>query len=472
MRKLKTLASILLVFAFIFVTACSGSGTNDKKDTGSESTKETPKEETPKEETPKEEPKKEEPKYDLGGREIRILMDDAEQRGLGGPTAGTKIGDERLAQQKLVEEKYNVKIVYEPHGYGEVSEKLVKAGLSGEPVADVVAMDKYFAIPLIKQGLLRSVDDLFDFNDPKWPKGIKSWGEWDGKQYGFADYINQGNGIYYNKTLFKREGLPDPHELVKEDKWNWDSFLDIAKKATKDTDGDGNIDQWGFANHAPIVSRLFMYSNDGKLIDKRDGKWVFTGDEPNAMEAMRFLYDLVNTYKVMMPNKKGDFGDWYDQQDVFHAGKAAMITGELWEAGGREKMTDEFGFVYFPKGPKATQYENSLENFTEYFIPANVKQPEVVAKIWEELVLWDKTRDIRKEFNERHLQDPESVESALNVADWADPAPFAGVGNPGIGGGYLTPAVYGFVRNGGTPESEFEKIKQPIQKILDDILNK
>ncbi|UVI33487.1 extracellular solute-binding protein [Paenibacillus spongiae] len=36
----------------------------------------------------------------------------------------------------------------------------------------------------------------------------------------------------------KKEGLPDPQELHEKGEWNWDTFLDIAKKATKDTNGD------------------------------------------------------------------------------------------------------------------------------------------------------------------------------------------------------------------------------------------
>lgn len=463
MRKLKTFASIMLVFAFIFITACSGSGTKEE-------TKEPAKEEQKQEETKPEEQKPaepEEPKIDLGGREIRILMDDAEQRGLGGPVAGTKYGDMRLEKQKEVEQKYNVKIVYEPVGYGQVSEKLVNAGLSGDSVADIVAFDKYFAIPLINKGLLRPVDDLFDFNDPKWPKGIKTFGEWNGKMYGFLDTVNAGAGIYYNRTLFKREGLPDPHELVKQDKWNWETFLDIAKKATKDTDGDGNIDQWGFANHAPFLSRLFTYSNDGSFIAQKDGKWVFSADEPNAVEAFRFINDLFNTHKVAMPNKNSSFQDWTDSQTAFHTGKAAMVTGETWEARGRKEMTDEFGFVYFPKGPKAKDYASWLVNYTEYFIPANVKQPEVVAKIWEELTLWDELKNIKKEYNEASLPNPDDVEAAVNAGDFAFPVPWTGTNVEGK----ISEATWGFLNHGGTPESELEKIKQPIQADLDKILN-
>ena len=33
------------------------------------------------------------------------------------------------------------------------------------------------------------------------------------------------NLIFYNADHFRREGLPTPHELWKQDKWTWDEFL-------------------------------------------------------------------------------------------------------------------------------------------------------------------------------------------------------------------------------------------------------
>src|SRR3989442_1626458 len=44
--------------------------------------------------------------------------------------------------------------------------------------------------------------------------------------------------VVYNKDLFDRAGIPYPR-----DDWTWDDFLRIAKRLTRDTDGDGTIDQ-------------------------------------------------------------------------------------------------------------------------------------------------------------------------------------------------------------------------------------
>src|SRR5260370_18341401 len=46
--------------------------------------------------------------------------------------------------------------------------------------------------------------------------------------------------LAYNKTLFDRAGIPYPT-----DDWTWDDFLRVARALTRDTRGDGAIDQWG-----------------------------------------------------------------------------------------------------------------------------------------------------------------------------------------------------------------------------------
>lgn len=47
--------------------------------------------------------------------------------------------------------------------------------------------------------------------------------------------------LFYNKGMFDKAGIAYPTE-----NWTWADFTDAAKKLTKDIDGDGKTDQWGF----------------------------------------------------------------------------------------------------------------------------------------------------------------------------------------------------------------------------------
>jgi len=42
---------------------------------------------------------------------------------------------------------------------------------------------------------------------------IRQIGRYKGKQYGFTNYCWTVTGIFYNKVLFDRLGLPDPYML-------------------------------------------------------------------------------------------------------------------------------------------------------------------------------------------------------------------------------------------------------------------
>ncbi|MFD0714252.1 ABC transporter substrate-binding protein [Paenibacillus sp. GCM10027626] len=459
MRNLKALTVMLLLCSFMFVAACSQSGETKEPDPPKTSEQSETNPETEPQEPVAEEP----PVINMNGQPIKILTWGK------GPTDETQEGALQLERQNEVEKKYNTKIEWVTVPWGKSIEMVTAAGLSGEPVADIVLLDLYHAMPLIKEGLLRPIDEYFDFDDPKWPKIMKRVGNINGKMYGFKNSISEGAGIYYNKALFKREGLPDPHQLEKEGKWNWDTFLDIMKRATKDTDGDGAADQWGFTNHAPFLARHLIYANGGSIIEQRDGKWVFTSGEPKAMTALRFLGDMFNTHKVIAPNKNASMDDWNDSVSLFESGKAAMITGETWEGSNRQAMSDEFGFVAFPKGPDATDsdYKTAIENFTMYYMPSNSKQPKEAAIIWQDLILWDRVELARRSYGEEQLlADPEDVDAILEVSDHVQPLFF-----PGVPKVQWEEAIWSTANKGEEPESAMERILESAQASLDEALN-
>ena len=49
--------------------------------------------------------------------------------------------------------------------------------------------------------------------------------------------------MFYRTDLFEKAGLKPPTTV--------EEFVRVAKSLTADTNGDGKIDQWGFADPAP-----------------------------------------------------------------------------------------------------------------------------------------------------------------------------------------------------------------------------
>ena len=108
-----------------------------------------------------------------------------------------------------------------------------------------------------KQSWVQPLDDLIDMNSEELGKNVmENMFSYNGKIYlaagikSISPYV-----LYYNKTLFENEGLPDPIKYYNEGNWNWETFMKVCARFTGDTDGDGVIDRWGICG---LVSRQLL----------------------------------------------------------------------------------------------------------------------------------------------------------------------------------------------------------------------
>lgn len=87
----------------------------------------------------------------------------------------------------------------------------------------------------------------------------------------------------------------------------WDAFLDVSKAMTKDTDGNGKIDRWGFSmvgtNNGSGTSRFMNIARNFGCEDATyaDGMWMTTLDTPAFKEALKFFTDLHTVHQVVPP---------------------------------------------------------------------------------------------------------------------------------------------------------------------------
>jgi len=145
-------------------------------------------------------------------------------------------------------------------------------------------------------GMYIDLDDYIagseGINPEDFEPGIWSTAVWNGGTW-VIPYAWSDLGITYNVDMFDAAGLDYP-----EAGWSWDDFLTVAKALTVDTDGDGAIDQWGFAmSNWPYTGLFpFIMSNGGEILSA-DKTEVLT-DSPEGMEAIEFYLGLVHTEKV------------------------------------------------------------------------------------------------------------------------------------------------------------------------------
>ncbi|GAA1542685.1 multiple sugar transport system substrate-binding protein [Microbacterium ginsengiterrae] len=104
--------------------------------------------------------------------------------------------------------------------------------------------------------------------------------------------------MYYNTKLFEEAGITEPPAT-------WDEFVEDAKALTKDVDGDGTIDQWGFglagARVANNVHQAFIRGaqHGGELYDE-DGNPDFANDA--IVAGVQDWVDLMAVHEVVDPS--------------------------------------------------------------------------------------------------------------------------------------------------------------------------
>jgi multiple sugar transport system substrate-binding protein len=202
----------------------------------------------------------------------------------------------------------------------------------------------------------------------------------DGKSdlYGFPFRWVDG-ALFYNKDLFDKAGVEYPNE-----NWTYDDVLVAAKKLTLDTDGNGEIDQWGIlagSNHIEMDS--VIKSNGGKVVSDDYSKCLLT--EPAALASIQWMTDLVIKDKVSpSPAIASGFA-----QGIFPSGKVAMqIDGSYMAVPWKDIKDFKWDVSWQPKGTtgrvvyggpdslsvgKSSKYKEDAWAFLKYMVSEPVQ---------------------------------------------------------------------------------------------------
>jgi multiple sugar transport system substrate-binding protein len=179
------------------------------------------------------------------------------------------------------------------------------------------------------------------FVEKAWDAGI-----WKGTQYALPLDVHP-LGLYYNKKLFTDAGIPGPPKTLEE-------FVDTAKRLTKDKDGDGKIDQWGFSfTWLHSNSYLFLNQFDTGLLTKDQKRSALAS--PQALQALDLMEEMIHKHKIA-PTPEGN-----DAWMGFQTGKVAMALEGVYMKTGLDKQKDlDYAGVAVPQfGPKQAVWAGS-----------------------------------------------------------------------------------------------------------------
>lgn len=456
MRFKKIVALIMCAFIMLSLFGCTK--TNEKDSGLSDSGKVTDQPSGNKEENKNVEETKSTPElsFDLGGKTVRLVSWYDELGFLTGEDPDSIQKKENLEE---LQRKHNFKMEMVIIDYQEIKEKVTASLMAGDPVGEIIRFVMPWMIPsLVAQDLFWPVD-AYVLNDEVFRlEYTRDFFQYDGRGYGFRIGVpGAANGIVYNRTLMKNLGIKPLQEYVNEKNWKWDTFIEVAKSANRDTDNDGNIDVWGLATNDLLVQALS--SNEATLV--REG--VVTLDEPATVQALNFINRLV-TEKVARPPETGV---WDEPFTFFLQGNVLMVPGHCYNVNDwRPKMPDiDLGFLPFPKGPNASAYHGYLTIPNCYTIPKAVEHPEWYVYIIEKIHDIDSVYDYPNQGTfETYFSSEDDIENGKQVV--------AAIRRIETKDYYPSMPYYDFVgelRDGVSVSTLIEKYKAPFQSAVDEV---
>lgn len=212
----------------------------------------------------------------------------------------------------------NIRITVEPVAGMGYDAKLVMQS-AAETLPDVVWLCDTLVPTFIEYKIVKDLtpfideDSDFDVGDI-YPKMLKTGMDRDGRVYMLPRDLGTVV-MFYNRTLFRRAGLPDP-----EPDWTHKEFLEMAKKLTV-RDKDGRVVQYGFmADYTWWATYVPWVVSAGGNIISEDGKRSALST-PESLRGLHSLIGLVTVHEVALPPNRPIT---IPGVDPFAAGKVAM----------------------------------------------------------------------------------------------------------------------------------------------------
>lgn len=221
-------------------------------------------------------------------------------------------------------------------------------------------------------GLFQAVDNYIDFSD-EWFSSRKALNDkfvYNGKHYVTAINPEIDTLMVYNRSIVAQYGFEDPYELLKANKWNWDTCLEMMRSFCSKGDDFYATDGWW-------ISKGFCNSSGVPFIGLEDGKVTNNLRSEEIAKAQELLQTL-NKEELAYP--VWDY-EWTSNAANVGLGKTLFYPVGYWAL--TEVETDyglrnygnvaDIGFVPVPSPTSDTIYIPA--RITGYLLVSGAKNP-------------------------------------------------------------------------------------------------
>ena len=186
--------------------------------------------------------------------------------------------------------------------------------------------------------------------------------------------------ILFNKDMAKSLNIENLYDVVRGGKWTWDKFMEVGKKAIRDVNGDGVMDDkdnYGIATAMKQVPPCFLEGAGYSFLakDPKTDTPVFSLDKDE-----KFISAYTKLYEMFW-----DSGIWYQTTatsdippaciTLFQQDQTLMMESKFYTVQEFREMDANFGVIPFPKYNEAqAEYYSRIEGCELPLIPSSLKQ--------------------------------------------------------------------------------------------------
>ncbi len=275
---------------------------------------------------------------------------------------------------------------------------------------DLVLMYESVFHNAVLQGIITNLDEYVDDDDYGYWNISKEHYMWKNSHYAIPikPYFKH---ITFNRTMFEYEGLEAPDELYIKGEWDFDAFLEAGRALTYDSDGDGEIDQYGFSGYGDTMSHLLIANHGGLLnIDQANGIVTSALKEPQTLEAIEYMSKMMSVTDGMWLLDDAEMFGYFDNNAL------GMIVGK--EIQDARALPFEVGLVPYPYGPHGSKDEIYVYS-QSWAVPTGSKNPEAAIAYIQMVNEVQKAYGDAKE-RERYGKAPDGVTDMYDVIYSAD----------------------------------------------------
>lgn len=214
--------------------------------------------------------------------------------------------------------------------------------------------------------------EYVDLTQPYWAQSaIEQWSTPAGKIFamnGDLSYMSIGNAtaMFFNKGIIEEVGVTSPYQLVYNDAWTVEAFIQMVTDCASNMDGDGSgaidSDVFGYATQGwrgPIYATYC--GGVGALEKKNDGTYKIGIAKESVADVIQDYIDMIVTTDV------AHCGDLTAVRTAFQSGRVAFLDDNVQCAVRFSGTYLDFGILPWPKAASRGDYVSLVGSGTNTF---------------------------------------------------------------------------------------------------------